>query len=395
MPDSLWVEVDLRSLCGTLLRSPSVAVPARHAALGGSYVPIGYAQTVPLDGADGALAGARLLERLASARRADELRALVRVWAVLPGSGVRCIAIGTLSALAVLLHETDLLGIAVPLKRPRRADAPTKDAAPAKPAAECSLLPAVDGPTVGVATCSLVALDALRTFSARAVGLLRSERRSGGAQIGDARAVPKPVADRLEREALLGAAHAGDVGALRALLARPAAHAGGHSAVDVNRAADSGGHTPLHWAAANGHTSAVRLLLLEAVPRADPNAANLIGATPLHLAAAWGRISAARALLAAGARADARTLAGKTTVVVACAHAGDERERARMRALLEGGAERARAEERAEAEEAAQRGAHEQRERGAASARADAAAAARIQASYRGTRARRRPAPHL
>jgi hypothetical protein len=58
------------------------------------------------------------------------------------------------------------------------------------------------------------------------------------------------------------------------------------------------GNTALHWAAAKGHASAVRLLIQSGAPVEQRNES---GATPLHSAAANGQLPAARALLSAGA----------------------------------------------------------------------------------------------
>lgn len=392
-PDQLWVEVDLTNLCGVVLRTQTVPVPAQH-------VPVSYDQTIPLDGPDGELTGSRLEARLATTRRADDLAVLFRVWAILPGAGVLCVGIASLNPLSILLDRADLLGVALVAKPPQRARrdgdaqlAPDGGDESAAAERERPLLPQADGPAVAVLTVSLVGLDALRAFSRRA-------QLESAAALARAGALPKPpklVSQRVEREALLAAASSGDLQGLRALL-RPADGADRARGADVNRAADGGGHTPLHWAAANGHADVVRALLDEAVPRASVSATNLAGATPLHLAAAWNRVAAARALLLGGARTDVRTLDGATPSAVACAHAGDERARARMRALLEGGAERARAEEReehlqrrqAERERGAAREEEARRARGGGgSGGADGAAATRIQASYRGRRVRR------
>jgi len=166
---------------------------------------------------------------------------------------------------------------------------------------------------------------------------------------------------------------------LRSLLAQPGA--------DANRAVDAAGHSLLHWAAARGHAEVVRFLLHEARPPAKLEANTLIGATSLHLAAAWNQAAAVRALLIAGARVDSLTLYGQSPAGIACTHAGDEREKARMRELVGGGAVRAKADERE---------AHLQAE--LAQTRAALAriggAAARIQAQYHGKLARREISLH-
>ena len=69
-------------------------------------------------------------------------------------------------------------------------------------------------------------------------------------------------------------------------------------AADDPNARDSRGETPLHQAAALGHTQTVRNLLDTG---ADPNARDNRDWTPLHLAASYGRIETVRTLLDAGA----------------------------------------------------------------------------------------------
>ncbi|HQU08613.1 MAG TPA: ankyrin repeat domain-containing protein [Opitutales bacterium] len=90
------------------------------------------------------------------------------------------------------------------------------------------------------------------------------------------------------------------------------AAAGGHTAIvdllltrriTANvRAQDEHGQTPLHLAIAGGHTDAVRLLLAH---RADSNAIGEHGITPLHLAAARGYLAIADLLLEHGADVNA------------------------------------------------------------------------------------------
>lgn len=63
------------------------------------------------------------------------------------------------------------------------------------------------------------------------------------------------------------------------------------------------GNTPLHLAALNGDTRALRALLDGG---ADPNAANAIGCTALHLALENKRLQVARMLVAAGSSLDAK-----------------------------------------------------------------------------------------
>ncbi len=67
--------------------------------------------------------------------------------------------------------------------------------------------------------------------------------------------------------------------------------------------------TPLHSAAAGGHTKIVRLLLDSG---ADPNARQQGDFTPLHAAAQNGNLEMMRLLLFRGADAEARTAEGKT-----------------------------------------------------------------------------------
>ena len=76
----------------------------------------------------------------------------------------------------------------------------------------------------------------------------------------------------------------------------------------------SGGHTPLHLAAMNGHAEDVTALLKH---RADPNAQNKDGSTPLHLAAMNGHAEAVTALLNAGADPNAQNKDGSTPLHLA------------------------------------------------------------------------------
>lgn len=66
----------------------------------------------------------------------------------------------------------------------------------------------------------------------------------------------------------------------------------------LTRASAGVGNTALHWAAAKGHASAVRLLIKIGAPLEQRNES---GATPLHSAAANGELAGVRALLSAGA----------------------------------------------------------------------------------------------
>ena len=74
---------------------------------------------------------------------------------------------------------------------------------------------------------------------------------------------------------------------------------------------DSGGHTPLHWAAAFGDLQAVRRLLHLG---ASANGKSRERWTPLHFAAWYGRSRASRMLLAHGARVNARDDLGQTSL---------------------------------------------------------------------------------
>ena len=68
--------------------------------------------------------------------------------------------------------------------------------------------------------------------------------------------------------------------------------------VDVTKADDWGGETPLYWAAFKGHTECVKLLI-EA--KADVNKANEYGYTPLYWAALLGHTECVKLLIDAGA----------------------------------------------------------------------------------------------
>jgi ankyrin repeat protein len=109
---------------------------------------------------------------------------------------------------------------------------------------------------------------------------------------------PSPVAD---------AAMRGDVGAVRALIARR---------VDVN-VPQGDGMTALHWAADRGD-STIAIELLRA--KADVRARTRIGAyTPLQIAARTGNPAVVRALLAAGSDVKATTTSGATALHLAAA----------------------------------------------------------------------------
>ncbi|RNF11997.1 ankyrin repeat protein [Trypanosoma rangeli] len=85
--------------------------------------------------------------------------------------------------------------------------------------------------------------------------------------------------------------------------------------VDLD-AADTGGWTPLHYAAERGFTAIVERLLDEG---ANPNAKDEMRRTPLHLAAGAGQVAVLRLLLKHGAIRSAKNIAGLTAL--ACAEA--------------------------------------------------------------------------
>ena len=88
------------------------------------------------------------------------------------------------------------------------------------------------------------------------------------------------------------AAKSGDTAEIERLIA---------SGADLNEADAMA--SPLHWAAMNGHASAVTLLTNHG---ADLDANSSMLGTPLHAAARFGHVEAIKALLAAGANPDAR-----------------------------------------------------------------------------------------
>ena len=74
--------------------------------------------------------------------------------------------------------------------------------------------------------------------------------------------------------------------------------------VDVDESDDSWpGMTPLHYAADEGHTEVVELLIANG---ADMNAKDEDESTPLHLAAYWGGKDIVELLIAAGADVNAK-----------------------------------------------------------------------------------------
>lgn len=100
--------------------------------------------------------------------------------------------------------------------------------------------------------------------------------------------------------------------------------------VDANGADKERGWTALHYAAYDGHTAVIALLL----QRADPNVRDRDGATPLWWAAGVGRHEHARLLLERGADANARHRDGSTPLQRARYNRDDEM----VRLLLDKGA---------------------------------------------------------
>jgi cytohesin len=95
-------------------------------------------------------------------------------------------------------------------------------------------------------------------------------------------------------EAVRSAATAGDVAALRHLVAT-------HGGTAVRLDTDPDELTTLHWAAASGNVETVRYLLAPPVG-ADPRAARNNNFTPLHSAAMQGHAAVCLVLLNAGAQ---------------------------------------------------------------------------------------------
>ncbi|KAG8348807.1 putative Ankyrin repeats (3 copies) putative Ankyrin repeat [Trypanosoma vivax] len=93
-----------------------------------------------------------------------------------------------------------------------------------------------------------------------------------------------------------------------------------HQRIDLD-AIDSGGWTPLHYAAERGFFAIAERLVQEG---ANVNAKDEMKRTPLHLAAAAGRIDVAHLLVKNGAAVGARNVAGMTPME--CAEANGQTE---------------------------------------------------------------------
>lgn len=104
---------------------------------------------------------------------------------------------------------------------------------------------------------------------------------------------------------------------------------------------DEQGETPLHAAVRRQKDDALIAQLVAG--GADVSARDALGNTPLHTAAWWGKDSAVRTLLGLGAPVNARNTRGDTPLCVALqcetAYPGCDYTLARVRALLEGGAD--------------------------------------------------------
>jgi hypothetical protein len=123
----------------------------------------------------------------------------------------------------------------------------------------------------------------------------------------DSISAEQPFAETLEHSALVkppadlwAAAKSDDAEAINRFLFEGA---------DLNAPDRELGVTPLSWAAALGHTDAMKLLLEKG---ADVNCRNRDGATALHTAAFFGQPGAARVLIEKGADVNAKTTAGHT-----------------------------------------------------------------------------------
>ncbi|MBQ7607277.1 MAG: ankyrin repeat domain-containing protein, partial [Desulfovibrionaceae bacterium] len=81
------------------------------------------------------------------------------------------------------------------------------------------------------------------------------------------------------------------------------------------------GHTPLHWAAGNGHTEVAKLLIDKG---ADLNAKDKGGIMPLHWAAAYGRTEVAKLLIDKGRDVNAKSVNNETPLHWAAAYGRTE-----------------------------------------------------------------------
>jgi len=125
-------------------------------------------------------------------------------------------------------------------------------------------------------------------------------------------------------QGIFQAVRGGDEAAVQRLLAEDPGGA---------RATDEFQRTPLHYAAALGHTGVMELLLAGG---ADVNAQDREGNTPLHGAGAYGRDEAVLILLGHGVHLEARESYGRTPLLLVARESGSV---VAARALLEHGAD--------------------------------------------------------
>ena len=130
-------------------------------------------------------------------------------------------------------------------------------------------------------------------------------------------------------EAVKNAAVAGDLAALKQLVAT-------HAATSVHMDGDPAELTALRWAAASGNVEAVRFLLAPPVG-ADPRAARSNNFTPLHSAAMQGHAAVCEVLIGAGADVNVQTHPQGYTPLHSAAFAGHIEA---IRVLLGDGADR-------------------------------------------------------
>ena len=122
---------------------------------------------------------------------------------------------------------------------------------------------------------------------------------------------PAPDADAAAETALVRAAAAGDMAAVRALVKQ------GH---DVN-APGSDGATALHWSVRADDVEAVDALIRAG---AKVGAANVLGITPIYIAAENGNAAMLRRLLEAGADANSTDATGDTLLMAAVRAGNDD-----------------------------------------------------------------------